>query len=301
MLFHHWDSWRRRRAEAYLAMSPEQRYRHHQVRQILALVTVPGLLFGSASIAMAYGSGLMSKGPAPRACTPTVVDAPARGSFDLSVQNATGEGGLATEVARGLTQRHFRVVDASTAPEDLYVASAGVIYHGSAGLDQALLVQKIVPGSRLFDDGRKGTGVTLVVGSGFTRLAPMAPRDMPRPSDISVNVYNATWRPGLAKQVEDDLLARGFRPGRTGNDPQRSFLPKDVAVIRYGPDGDLAARRLGEHVAGARLVADGSLKGTTVDLVLGNAFAGLRTLAEVPALPPVKAVVPETVARPCAT
>ena len=299
MLFRQWDGWRRRRAERYLALSPEQRYRKHQWRQIAAIATVPGILLGTGSVAAAYGTGLFTRTPPAPACQPTVVLAPARGSFPVTVLNATGEGGRATDVGKDLLRRHFKVTVMTNAPEDLYIKSSGAVYHGADGLRQALLVQSQLPGSRLFDDGRRGTGVALVIGSGFTALVPPPARDAPRPSQIVVNVYNTTYHEGLAKKVQDDLVARGFKRGKAGNDPAGTFLPKDVALIRYGVDGDLTAKRLAEHVAGARLVRD-DRQGTGLDLVIGNGWTDLVPFAEVPALPPLVKAPPETVAVPCA-
>ncbi len=296
MLFRHWDAWRRRRAEAYLALSPEQRYRKHQWRQIAAFITLPGIVLGTASFAAAYGSGIFDRETT--TCQPQVVQAPARPSFRVTVLNATGEPGLATTVGKELTRRHFKIVEMTTAPADLYVKASGMIYYGSAGLNQALLLQKQLPGSVLFNDGRTGTGVALVIGSGYKALAPAPAPEMPRPSQITVNVYNTTFHEGLAKTVQDELAARGFRKGKTGNDPLKTFLPKTTAVIRYGEDGDLAAKRLLQHVPGATLTKDGR-SGTTVDLVIGNTFTALTPIDEVPPLPVEKKAPPETVAVPC--
>lgn len=296
MLFRHWDGWRRRRAEAYLALSPEQRYRKHQWHKVAAFVTLPGLVLGTASIAAAYGTGMFRHDST--TCTPQVIDAPARGSFGIQVLNATGIAGQASTVGKELTRRHFKVTLETNAPADLYVKASGMIYHGSAGVDQALLLQKQMPGSVLFDDGRAGTGVALVIGSAYKKLVPAPPDEMPRPSQITVNVYNTTFHAGLAKQVEGLLVARGFKPGKTGNDPLKSFLPKTTAVIRYGEDGDLAAKRLAQHVPGAQLVRD-SRAGTRVDLVIGSTYSALVPLADVPPLPVVKKAPPETIAIPC--
>lgn len=298
MLFRQWDAWRRKRAERYLALSPEERLRKHQWRQIAAFAVLPGLLLGTGSIAAAYGTGLFTHPQPPPPCQPKVVPAPARGSFDLTVLNATGEGGRATVVGKDLLRRHFRVTVMDNAPEGLYIKASGAVYYGSDGLNEALLVQSQLPGSRLLNDGRLGTGVALVIGSGFTALVPPPARDAPRPRQILVNVYNTTYREGLAKKVQNDLAARGFKRGKAGNDPAGTFLPGDVALIRYGVDGDLTAKRLAEHVAGARLVRDGR-QGTSLDLVIGNRYTALVPFAEVPPLPPIVKAPPETVAIPC--
>ncbi len=296
MLFRHWDAWRRRRAEAYLALSPEQRYRKHQWHKVAAFITLPGIVLGTASIAAAYGTGAFRHGAT--TCEPQVVDAPARHSFGVTVLNATGEPGLATTVGKELDRRTFKVVEMTTAPADLYVKASGMIYYGAAGLHQALLLQKQVPGSVLFNDGRTGTGVALVIGSGYTKLAYAPPAQMPRPSQIKVDVYNTTWHEGLATKVQDELAARGFRKGKVGNDPLKAYLPKVTAVIRYGADGALAAQRLAQHVPGAALVKDGR-SGTTVDLVLGSKYSALTPVDEVPPLPVEKKAAPETIAIPC--
>jgi hypothetical protein len=300
MLFHQWDGWRRRRAQEYLALSPEQRYRKHQWRQVATFITLPGVLLGTAGFAAAYGSGLFSQPARTPACAPKVVPAQNRHSFDLVVMNATGESGVATSVGREMKRRDFKVVDMSNAPEDLYVRDPGVIYYGSKTLQAALTVRNQLPGARLFFDGRTNNTVSLVIGSGYKKLVDPPARETPRPSQIKVNVYNATYHEGLAKTVLGSLVSRGFKPGKMGNDPDRVYLPKDVALIRYGSDGDLAATRLAEHVAGARLVKV-DRPGLTLDLVIGNRWTGLVPMTDVPALPPLVDPTPETIALPCTT
>lgn len=286
------------RAHAQEAMTDEQQWRRHQIRQIAVLVTLPAMVIGTGSIAAAWGSGLMDRSPT-RVCEPVVVDAPAKDTFDVRVLNASGVAGVATRVGRDFGKRGFHVVVASSAPPELYVPGVANIYYGRAGLDQALLVAQQVDGAQLRDDGRSGTTVTLVLGDGFDTLVPVPPPDPPRPEQIHVNVWNTTYRAGLAAQVAQGLAARGFVIGGTGNDPRKSFLPDDVAVIRHGPDGSDAAAALAEHLTGARLVLDETREGTAVDLVLGNEYAALRPLADVPPPPPKKPEVRATIARPC--
>lgn len=280
-------------------MSVEQRYRRHQIRRLVLLFTVPGVLLGSASLAAAYTVSELTDAPTATVCRPTTVLAPVRTSFDLGIQNSTGIAGQATTVARDFAKRGFHIVDASNAPSEVIVRASARVYYGRSGLDQALLVQAQVPGAQLFDDGRSGTAVTLIIGDAFTALVPTPPRQTPRPAQIKVNVYNTTWRSGLASAVTRQLKARGFSTGKVGNDPQLAYLPTKVALIRYGPDGDLAAKLLQGHLPKATLVKDSSLKGMTLDLVLGNKYASMASLADVPPLPPVVVVPPEKVTRPC--
>ena len=296
-MFRAYDRWRRRRAVAYLSMTPEQRVRRHKLRQLGALLVLPGVVLGTASISAAVGGGLFARTPPAPACPPTMVTAPARGSFDLKVLNATGETGRATLVGKELGKRRFHVVEMTSAPENLYVRTAGIIHHGPAGLDQALLVQKQFPGGRLFDDGRKGTLVTLVIGSGFTSLAPRPPVDLPRPGGVLVNVYNATWRPGLAKVVRTDLVGRGFKGGKMGNDPDKAFLPDDSAWIRYGKDQVFEARLLAQYVPGA-VLKQVDRQSRDLDLVIGNEYVALTPPADITPLPPLPKKLAETVAHP---
>ncbi|MFC8501581.1 LytR C-terminal domain-containing protein [Pedococcus sp. NPDC057267] len=272
-------------------------WRKHRLRQILLFVTVPGVLLGTASITAAYSAGLMTPPKPKPACTPQVVPAPARGSFTVNVMNATGRSGVAAEVAAGYGKRQFKVGGISNAPDSWYVTPPAVVHYGPAGLDQALLAAQQIPGAKLFEDVRPGTSVDVVVGLGFKGLEPLPPRLKPIPSEVSVNVYNTTYKTGLAKVVATELKGRGFKVKDVSNDPLRT-MQLGTAVIRYGELGDLNAALLAEHVPGAELVKD-TRADASVDLVIGNAYTALVPAAEVPPLPPRPKAVTPTVARPC--
>jgi hypothetical protein len=276
----------------------EERARGRRLPQIVLFVTIPGLLLGSASLAAAYTAGWMSNPAAPKpSCVPQVVRAPGRGSFVLNVMNAAGRDGLGGQVAVGLAKRGFRVSSISNAPDSWYVTQSAVVHHGPAGLDQALLAASQIPGAKLFDDGRPGTSVDVVVGMGYKTMVPVPARLRPVPSEVQVNVYNTTYRTGLARTVAAQLKVRGFAIKDVSNDPQRT-LQLGTAIIRYGDSGDLAAALLGQHVPGARLVKD-TRAGAAVDLVLGNAYTSLTPLAKVPPIPPRPKPQTPTVTRPC--
>ena len=278
-------------------LTPTQLWRKHRLRQMMLFVTIPGVLLGTASITAAYSAGWMSP-PAPKpACSPVVVPAPARGSFTVNVLNATGRKGVAAEVATGLAKRKFAIGGISNAPDSWYVTQPAVVHHGPKGLDQALLTASQIPGAKLFADSRTDTSVDVVVGLGYRDMVAIPERLKPIPSEVTVNVYNTTYRTGLAKTVADAVRARGFKVKEVSNDPLRS-MQMGTAVIRYGEEGDLAAALLKGHVPGAQLVKDGRL-GAGLDLVIGNAFTELTPVAQVPELParPTQAV--PTVARPC--
>ncbi|KNB52442.1 LytR C-terminal domain-containing protein [Streptomyces caatingaensis] len=104
-----------------------------------------------------------------------------------------------------------------------------------------------------------------------------APREqLPRPADITVNVYNATPRSGLAKTTADELKQRGFRIGKVGNAP--APYDKNVngtALLLGAPeDTDTAMRVLQEQVEGAEVKAD-VRKGEDIDLIIGAGFKEL--------------------------
>ena len=171
------------------------------------------------------------------------------------------------------------------------------MHHGPAGLDQALLTASQIPGAKLFADSRKGTSVDVVVGLAYKDLVAIPPRLKPIPSEVKVNVYNTTYKTGLAKVVADDVAGRGFKVKDVSNDPLRT-MQLGTAVIRYGEQGDLAAALLKGHVPGAQLVKDDRLD-ATVDLVIGNAYSALTPTSEVPPLPARPKLPTPTVARPC--
>lgn len=272
-------------------------YHRKRRRRLLTFVTMPGLVLGTATVATAYSTGLIGQPEPPPTCVPVSAPAPERGSFETEVLNSNDTDGLAGEVSRTLEERDFDVSQVGNADSSVYVKDAAVIYHGPDGLDNALLLQKQVPGAKLWDDHRGDDSVRLVIGYGWDSLVSEPPKPPPAPSQIRVNVYNTTFREGLAKEVADELAERTFRIGETGNDPRATFLDKDVAVIRFGPDGKRAAERLSEQVEGARLEAD-DRSGKRVDLVIGNRFKGLRPETDVPVAKPYVRPA-ETIERPC--
>lgn len=111
---------------------------------------------------------------------------------------------------------------------------------------------------------------------------PPAPPQLPAPSPapapperVSVNIYNATERKGLAAQVADDLKKRGFTVKKVANDPARKAVPGS-AEVRFGPKGDAARVTLAAHLDAETLVSD-TRKDASVDLVIGSRFQQLLT------------------------
>jgi hypothetical protein len=93
------------------------------------------------------------------------------------------------------------------------------------------------------------------------------------PSQVHVNVYNASKRNGLAKKVSGELRLQGFLTGKVANDPLHATLTTP-AQVRYGPKGKAAAQLVASEVAGSKLVPD-KRKDASVDLVLGASYSKL--------------------------
>lgn len=104
--------------------------------------------------------------------------------------------------------------------------------------------------------------------------APAAPaKALPKPAKITVNVYNATPRGGLAKAAADELKKRGFTIGKVGN----ATAAYDKKVVGTGlllgapaaVDGTFPV--LGTQLPGAATKTD-ARKGADIDLIIGTKF-----------------------------
>jgi LytR cell envelope-related transcriptional attenuator len=100
------------------------------------------------------------------------------------------------------------------------------------------------------------------------------------PNGITVNVYNATDKAGLAGRTAALLKQRGFTIGAIGNAPaQLQNKVTGSARVTGGSAGTKAMTVLRSEVAGATPVTDGR-RDASVDLVLGNGFTALATPAQ---------------------
>ncbi|MEU3568739.1 LytR C-terminal domain-containing protein [Kitasatospora sp. NPDC036755] len=101
------------------------------------------------------------------------------------------------------------------------------------------------------------------------------PHAVPQPSAVTVNVYNATTKAGLAGRTAEDLKKRGFVIGKVGNAPAE--LDKKVpgtAQVIAGPAGAGAGTLVGSQIAGAAVTADARTDGS-VDFVIGDSYNAL--------------------------
>lgn len=88
---------------------------------------------------------------------------------------------------------------------------------------------------------------------------------------ISVNVYNAAGKAGLAKSVADQLKARGYNVGTVDNSTT-SYT--GAAVVVSGSSGQAAAFNIQRNVAGTDYFQD-QRTDASVDLILAPGFSAL--------------------------
>jgi hypothetical protein len=103
------------------------------------------------------------------------------------------------------------------------------------------------------------------------------PASVPKPGAVTVNVYNATQRGGLAKSTADELRKRGFTVGKIGNAPAAyDKKVKGAAILLGGPKAEGALKVLGTQLAAAEVKTDPSRNGASdVDLIIGDGFGAL--------------------------
>jgi hypothetical protein len=106
----------------------------------------------------------------------------------------------------------------------------------------------------------------------YTALDKIAP--MP-PSEIKVQVYNASTQRGAATQASSELAQAGFQVGAPADDP---LYPKQDmkcrGQIRFGANGESAARTISLIVPCTQLVRD-NRQNAGVDLAIGSEFASV--------------------------
>jgi hypothetical protein len=112
--------------------------------------------------------------------------------------------------------------------------------------------------------------------AGTTPCQP-APTITVKPSQVKVNVYNASKRNGLARRVAGEIKDRGFVVGTIANDPLKKTLTT-TAEVRYGTKGKAGATLVSSEVPGSKMVAD-KRKDASVDLVLGSTYVDLAATA----------------------
>ena len=107
------------------------------------------------------------------------------------------------------------------------------------------------------------------------------------PERVTINVYNATDRGGLAAAAAKSLRTQGFKVVKVTNDPLGKSI-SGVGEVRRGRTGVAGATLAAARLPGAKVVRDRRTD-QTVDLVLGNKFTALTVP---PKVAPPKASTP---------
>lgn len=152
--------------------------------------------------------------------------------------------------------------------------------HNVRGPVTLLFLVAVLAGAAWFGWKTVLTGATAGAGPTCTTPHPGTTQEAVA-KDVTVNVFNAGNREGMATRTAKDLERRGFTVGTVGNEPTGTRASKtDSAAVRgrdkTAPEVALVAAQLrGKH---PELIADGR-EDTSVDLVLGDGFRGLRKKA----------------------
>ncbi|MFF7857966.1 LytR C-terminal domain-containing protein [Streptomyces sp. NPDC007904] len=157
----------------------------------------------------------------------------------------------------------------------LAVASAAVL--GVAGWGTLQLIDVFSGGG---DDPASATGTKAACAG---RASPATVRRaLPEPGGITVNVFNATTRGGLAKKTADELKKRGFRIGDVGNATKEYDKKVKGTGVLLGPASALNTSLpvLATQLTGAERRTDAARKGGEVDLIIGDGFRRLTTKAD---------------------
>ena len=108
---------------------------------------------------------------------------------------------------------------------------------------------------------------------------PSAPaKALPKPAKITVNVYNATPRGGLAKAAADELKKRGFTIGKVGNATAAydKKVPGTGLLLGAPTAVNGTFPVLGTQLPGAATKTDARKSGD-VDLIIGTKFKAFST------------------------
>ncbi|MEU3600995.1 LytR C-terminal domain-containing protein [Streptomyces sp. NPDC006798] len=153
------------------------------------------------------------------------------------------------------------------------VAIAAVVALGLAGWGTVQLIDAFSGGSE------KETTASRKAGCVPAKGKPSAPPKTPvtlKPAQITVNVYNATPRGGLAKAAAEELKARGFTIGKVGNATAAYDKKIPGAGLLLGAPGAVKGpfNVLGTQLPGATARTD-TRSTADVDLIIGTAYTSL--------------------------
>ncbi|MET7442832.1 LytR C-terminal domain-containing protein [Streptomyces sp. NPDC005496] len=155
-----------------------------------------------------------------------------------------------------------------------FLAIASVAALGLIGWGTLQLIDVFTGGDKASAAGAKANCAKKASPSPTASAAAGA---LPEPGQITVNVFNATPRSGLAKKTADELKKRGFRIGDVGNATKAYDKKVEGTGLLLGAKAADAAALpvLNTQLPGAEVQTDGRQKATEVDLVIGTGFKAL--------------------------
>ncbi|WP_406338404.1 LytR C-terminal domain-containing protein [Streptomyces sp. NBC_00649] len=155
---------------------------------------------------------------------------------------------------------------------------ASVVAVGLIGWGTLQLIDVFTGGG----DRASAAGATRDCRTKASASSSASPKILPKPGQVTVNVFNATPRSGLAKQTADELKKRGFTIGDVGNATKAYDKKVKGPGLLLGAKGatDAALPVLGTQLSGAELKTDTRAKPAEVDLIIGTAFKQLTTKAD---------------------
>ncbi|MCI0387079.1 LytR C-terminal domain-containing protein [Streptomyces sp. CNQ085] len=189
-------------------------------------------------------------------------------------------------------RRRRRIVAASVAA----TAAVGVLSWGTVQLldvftggGTTVRAAGDAPGCERSGGGPSKNGGTGVAARSAGGESPGASPDaLPKPSAITVNVYNATTRGGLARKTADTLEKRGFTIGEVANAPASLDKKVEKTGLLMGPPAAygngafdvLLAQLPGAEVRAVerRMSGESGESGdgkSEIDLVIGKGFKAL--------------------------
>lgn len=142
----------------------------------VVLVLLLGLVAAGIITAMAVINGKLSI-PVAEPAEETAAACPAatfnyipHGEIRLNVYNSTNRAGLARSVADEFLARGFAVADVANI--DASYRGVAAVFSGPAGQSAAFSVQRNLPGSDYFEDGRTDGSVDVVLSRDYSALTP---------------------------------------------------------------------------------------------------------------------------------
>jgi len=141
-------------------------------------IAMAGLGFGLSLLLnpapSADGGASASSSSSPRPCKTTMVSPaevlPRSDKVKINVYNSTSRVGLATDTAKVLSARGFKIQDVDNDPTKQMVAGVAEIRYGPKGAAGAQLLSFYIPGAVMIGDSRTGRVVDVALGQAYKKL-----------------------------------------------------------------------------------------------------------------------------------